>query len=198
MTSYVNICYITDNNYVQHTLVSIASLVSTKYPDSKYRIIVICNNVDARKKKMFMAFQQENVIVDLLDYDNTTYSKKSYELSSYISSATYIRLYLPSILHDIDKVLYLDGDTIIQKDLTSLYHTDIESNSVAGVLDYGVVICSHAWSEMDYIRNTLSNYANTYINAGVLLINLKYLRNNNAEEKFHSLYLNRTDFRYAD
>ena len=56
MTSYVNICYITDNNYVQHTLVSMASLVSSKYPDTKYRIIIICNNVDARKKKMFMAF----------------------------------------------------------------------------------------------------------------------------------------------
>jgi hypothetical protein len=33
-----------------------ASLVSTKYPDTKYRIIIICNNVDAEKKKMFMAF----------------------------------------------------------------------------------------------------------------------------------------------
>ena len=67
MTSYMNICYITDNNYVQHTLVSMASLVSTKYPDSKYRIIIICNNVDDGKKKMFMAFQQKNVIVDLLE-----------------------------------------------------------------------------------------------------------------------------------
>lgn len=69
---------------------------------------------------------------------------------------------------------------------------------MAGVLDYGIVVCSLTWSEMDYIRNTLPNYVNTYINAGVLLMNLKYLRSNNAEEKFHSLYLNRTDFRYAD
>ena len=69
---------------------------------------------------------------------------------------------------------------------------------MAGVLDYGIVVCSLTWSEMDYIRNTLPNYVNTYVNAGVLLMNLKYMRRNNAEEKFHSLYLNRTDFRYAD
>ena len=36
-----NICYITDNGYVQHTLVSMASLKTNKYPTSEYKVFVV-------------------------------------------------------------------------------------------------------------------------------------------------------------
>lgn len=113
MNHCINICYITDNNYVQHTIVSIASLFANRFHNTQYRVFVICDMVDDEHKRMMKCLENpKNARIELIDSDNA-YRKKSYELGKYISAATYIRLNLPSILGEIDKLLYLDGDTII-------------------------------------------------------------------------------------
>ena len=45
---------------------------------------------------------------------------------NYISVATYLRIKLPSLLPDHDKVLYLDADLLVLDDITEIfkYHTD--------------------------------------------------------------------------
>ena len=54
----MNVCYITDNDYVQHTMVSMASLLSNKFPTSKWVVYVVCDNVDSENKKMLSRFDQ--------------------------------------------------------------------------------------------------------------------------------------------
>ena len=46
----MNVCYITDNNYVQHTMVNMASLLANKFSTSKWDVYVVCDNVDWKKK----------------------------------------------------------------------------------------------------------------------------------------------------
>lgn len=194
-----NICYITDNGYVQHTLVSMASLVANKYPTSKYKVFVVCDKVDDEKKKMFKAFARPDVQVVIVDAKNQDFQKKEQEIGKYISSATYIRLRLPSILSDVDRILYMDGDIIVQDDLTELFDMDMGDNyTIAGSLDYGTCISSLTWDKVDYIRNTLPGYEMTYVNAGVLVMELDKLRKSKFEERCKELYDTRKDFIYAD
>lgn len=120
----MNVCYITDNDYVQHTMVSMASLLANKFPSSKWVVYVVCDNVDSEKKKMLSSFDQDGFSVVLIDYKNT-FTKKDYEFGKYISASTYIRLNLPSMFPKMSKMLYLDGDTIIKCDLAELYDADI-------------------------------------------------------------------------
>lgn len=194
-----NICYITDNGYVQHTFVSIASLKASKYPTSTYKVFVVCDKVDSDKKDMFRKFSGEGFEVEIVDAENQDYQKKDYELGKYISSSTYIRLRLPSILKGIDRVLYMDGDTIIQDDLTELFKIDMgDDYTIAGAMDFGTCISSMYWSGADYIKNTLPGYERTYVNAGVLVMELHKLRKNNFEERCKELYDTRKDFIFAD
>lgn len=194
-----NICYITDNGYVQHTLVSMASLKASKYPTSAYKVFVVCDKVDQDKKDMFKKFSGEGLEVKIVDAENRDFEKKSYEIGKYISASTYIRLRLPSILKEIDRVLYMDGDVIVQDDLTELFNINMGENfTMAGSLDYGTCISSLTWDKVDYIRNTLPGYENTYINAGVLVMELDKLRKSKFEERCKELYDTRKDFIYAD
>ena len=194
-----NICYITDNGYVQHTLVSMASLKTNKYPTSEYKVFVVCDNVDLDKKDMFKKFSDDRFKIEIVDVKNQDFEKKEYEIGKYISASTYIRLRLPSILKGIDRVLYMDGDVIVQDDLTELFNIDMGENfTIAGSLDYGTCISSLTWDKVDYIRDTLPGYERTYVNAGVLLMELGKLRKSKFEKRCKELYDTRKDFIYAD
>lgn len=73
---------------------------------------------------------------------------------------------------DIDRVLYLDVDTIIINHLASLYNTDFEEN--------WFVACSHTDKILNKINQLrlLIEKEVPYINTGVLLMNLDKLRKN--------------------
>lgn len=91
----------------------------------------------------------------------------------HINVAAYIRLFTPEILSDdIDKILYLDCDLIVVDDLSELWNTDINAYAVAGVVDAPNF-------RLDTFRRLKYSNEYSYINSGVLLINLKYWRNNN-------------------
>lgn len=93
---------------------------------------------------------------------------------TYISFA---RCYLPEILPDIDKILYLDLDIWVEKDISELWNIDITDYAIAAVVDINA-----RNFHLPYIPNV-----NVYINSGVLLMNLEYMRKHNMVEQFHEL-----------
>ncbi|MCK7489743.1 MAG: hypothetical protein MZU79_05535 [Anaerotruncus sp.] len=84
----------------------------------------------------------------------------------YVTSAAYLKFDLPDLIPNQDKVLYLDGDIIIQKDLSDLFEINIKDYYAGAVKDIGL------------IDNDLN--IKNYFNSGVMLLNLKLMRENNA------------------
>lgn len=98
--------------------------------------------------------------------------------AGHINVSTFIRLFLADILPaDMEKVLYLDCDLLVLQDLSELWNTDMHNRSVAGVID------SPTFKPETYAKLKYPD-AYAYINAGVLLINLKYWRDRSVLDKF--------------
>lgn len=91
--------------------------------------------------------------------------------------ATLLRLCLPTLLPQLDKILYVDGDIVIKDSLVNLYQTDLSSYYIAAVKDTTRVYHD------DYIRALDISDSHWYFNAGVTLMNLKELRSINLPEK---------------
>lgn len=86
---------------------------------------------------------------------------------AYCSPYTMIRLFADLVPEIPDKLLYLDADILFNRDISLLYETDIEGFEYAAARDhYG-----------KYLINP------GYINAGVLLLNMKVIRENRVFEK---------------
>ena len=109
-------------------------------------------------------------------YENLPFQKR-------YSFATYNRFFIADLI-DEEKVIYLDGDTIVRHDLTELWNTPLEGYACAVVEDQrGDDIFTHN-------RNKIET---PYFNAGVQLINLTYWRQNDIGRKMATYLKEHTD-----
>jgi lipopolysaccharide biosynthesis glycosyltransferase len=121
---------------------------------------------------------------------------------SHLTAATLLRLLLPSVLKDIDRVVYLDCDLVVLNDITTLYDTDLLELPLAACLDFwltgGPPFAPPGWGvgEWHKFLNEVVSLADwkTYFNAGVLVMDLNRFRNTGlvhaAEE-----YLEQTNYK---
>ncbi len=105
---------------------------------------------------------------------------------SRLTAATLLRLQLPSILKDIDRVVYLDCDLVVLKDITPLYDTDLSDFPLAACLDFWLTggppfppIAGWGVREWHKFLSEVVRIADhrAYFNAGVLVMDLKRFRN---------------------
>lgn len=76
-----------------------------------------------------------------------------------------LRLYADRVAELPDRVLYLDNDVLCRGELSDFYHQDLEAYELAGTLDY--------YGRWFFRRHPLHM---DYLNSGVLLLNLKKIR----------------------
>jgi lipopolysaccharide biosynthesis glycosyltransferase len=104
----------------------------------------------------------------LLNFHEFTFDSSEFETGDFhLTVETYYRLYFPEILPDLERVLYVDGDTVINGDISELWNIDLGKHTVGVVVD--------SWSQRFIKRNIAIDFNDDdlYFNAGVMLINLK-------------------------
>ena len=110
------------------------------------------------------------------------------------SPATYYRLLAYRLFKDLDKILYLDSDTMVCGDIAELYKTDI-SDYVFGAVRDMANINDEKNALGAVIRDFSEKYLNNgpYYNTGVLLLNLKKMAENE-----HLLFETKVPLRFVD
>ena len=89
----------------------------------------------------------------------------SVNLKNHFTPYSMLRLFADSVLEIPEKIIYLDTDTMINNDLAELYDVDIEDYEVACVKDAFNWASPSRWTKLF-----------SYFNAGVLLLNMKKIR----------------------
>lgn len=119
---------------------------------------------------------RQNFIQGYVDFHGS--SVKFYDISresefEQMNNGMLYRLFLPRLLSSLDKIIYLDGDIFVMKDLSNLWNIDIDGYSLAAVPD--IKETQHDIRTLRYYRKQKLD-ADRYFNSGVLLMNLKYIR----------------------
>ena len=103
----------------------------------------------------------------------------------HISYATFYRLQLPELLKEVEKCIYLDVDVVVKKDLKEFFDIELGDNYIAGVKAAGYYYPEE--KKTATISLLEIDKLDQYINAGVLLINLKKMREDKLTETFEKL-----------
>lgn len=101
---------------------------------------------------------------------------KGLQGDQHISVATYLRLFLPTLLPDVSRVLYLDCDTIVCDDLSELYYVDLNDHALAAARDFAVSTVSSSWSGLRNDPKLPWPSDTPYFNAGVVVMDLEKWR----------------------
>ena len=176
----LNICMASDDNYIQHMGISIISIMENSFQD--VNIHILNNDISKNNIQNLKTIEKKYKHLKLIFYDIHEYFEKkniekiiSNELRNndfynLLGISAFSRLFLEDILpQDIDKVLYLDSDTIVLNSLSELFNIDLYNYYVAGVIDIISNITKYFYQGTKELKNP-------FINSGVLLINLKKWR----------------------
>lgn len=195
--SKVNLFFACDDNYVPFMAVTIRSIQKYMSKENNYRVIIMhAGNIsEENQEKLTLKYTKPNFEIKFHDIRNEV--ERIAELlhtRDYYSKATYYRLLIPNLYRNMDKALYIDSDTIVLDDIAKLFETELGENYVGAIHD-GAVETVPPFQE--YVKNVIGcNKQEDYFNAGVLLMNLKKMREIDFENKFLKL-LSRIKFDVA-
>lgn len=100
----------------------------------------------------------------------------------HLSKASFNRLIIAEVIKDIDKCIYLDCDVLVNSDLAILYDVKLENNYIAGVKDCHLI--GKSAYEEEHRKHLGIPSCEKYVNAGVLVMNLKKIRDDHLTEQF--------------
>ena len=153
------------------------SLVYYAGPNTFYNILHI-GDFKQQSKKFLNTIQKNYPDKCSIFYFNMENKYKGLSLNFRINTPIYYRISLHELLPDVDRIIWLDGDTIVFDDLTELIKIDMKGNLIMGFLD----------SVPDAIKNFRFK-APTVVCCGVLLMDLDGIRKNGYSKKMKNLSL---------
>ncbi len=167
----INICLSCDNNYVKQAGVVIASILANCNKDEKIKIFILNSGINSIDKDKIISLKKihncEIKFIKINPHDFNEYSE--IKTHAYITLPAYYRLKIASLFPKLDKIIYLDCDTVINCSLKELFETDLENFLLGGVID---------------INKKMQKKLPGYVNSGVLVMNLKQIKIEKTEKKF--------------
>ena len=108
--------YALDNVYVFPTIVAMISLVENAGKKTFYHIYAMLNSGFKNKyKRALLSVQKSHknkCKIIFIDMENKF---KNADTNNKITTSTYYRLALPNLLPDVNRIIWMDGDTAVLK-----------------------------------------------------------------------------------
>lgn len=167
----IHIACAADNKYVQHTAVMLTSLFLNNKENNIHLHFFSANFSEVNQSKISELVIGYKQTFSFYQLDEMLF--KDCYISDHISYATYYRIVIPNLLvNQTNKVLYLDTDIIVCKNIKDLWETNINDYIIAAV------------NELNFDGPSRLGYDGKYkyFNAGILLINAKSWVNQNLQE----------------
>ena len=164
----ISLLYCADGPYFQHLGASVASLLQAN-PGHYFQIYVCSEERDAKAEEKLSATASRfgNASITFLEF-GLAQNHGQLRLDRYLTLASYLRLFLTEFLDPtVEKVLYLDCDVLVCRDIGTLWQTDL-----AGVFAAAV-------PEPYFADHPGFGPRETYFSAGVLLIDVARWRAEN-------------------
>lgn len=176
---HLDITCSTDDRYLQHCAAMLCSVFDNNR-DHDITVHLLHHGLSSDRQKFLTQMAQsygDSIKFYEVDMKRLGAVVINEEWHPNLSVATYYRIMLPSLLDEsIERVFYLDCDVIVLRDLTSLFTIDMDEYGVAGVSD---IVPGY-----DYHRHVMGlTLDQRAFCAGVLMINLRYWREHNSEQR---------------
>ena len=186
----IPIFFTIDDAYAPYLHVALISLIENASKDRNYKIIVVYQELNEENRNNLAELVKDHPNFEM----EFKYMKQSLDMitdrienrlrSDYFTMTIYFRIFIPDMYPEYDKAIYIDSDIVVPGDISELYDTDMHGNLIGVCKDSSV---NDAPELQRYMTESLGLKLGDYFNSGMLLMNMKALREVNLAE--HFLYL---------
>ena len=150
-------------------------LYSLKKYNSDFTVYFLNKSLSPRKMKKFQTYLKKKINCDCVEinmdealYENLPINYERISLETY--SRLFAQFYLPE---ELDRIIWLDADVICLKNIEDIYFQDFDNKSIIGTIDIAEIGVKEEYQ--DKLGLDLGG-KHHYINAGIIIFNLKKIR----------------------
>ena len=162
------------------------SIMLSQNPTTFINFYILCSKINSEQRSVInrIGTQHNNCKIKYIDMGNKFKDLRIPKADLvHWTTANFYRVQLQNLFPNKNKILFLDGDTLIYKDLNNLYNYNIDGKFYVGMLENG-----------DFNAKYYEKKFNNYINTGVILCNLEELRKGNISNKYINFYKSNIDY----
>lgn len=182
-------------------------LDNTTYLNHDFEMVVLYSNLHVENQELIKKTVGNRVNIRFFcvkEYSDKY--KRFFHQKDHVTIETYIRLFIPLFFREYKKILWLDSDLIVNKDVNELFNINLTDNWLAAVQDPYIVTCAYSFRDSDEVkkvRNHLSNDLkikdfSAYFNAGVILFNIEQCLNDDVFYRILNIIKKIPNLHYQD
>ena len=177
-----------DDSYAPFLAVALHSAIQNASPSRQYKAIVLHQDLSETNIAKLQALQTENFQIELTPM-KANFQALDDRMSNrlrcdYFTLTIYFRLFIPALFPQYDKGIYIDSDVVLVDDIAKLFDIELGDNLIGACNDLSIADIPPL---VAYTEQAIGVKREEYINSGVLLMNLKAMREKGLEEHFLSL-----------
>ncbi|MBQ1996887.1 MAG: glycosyltransferase family 8 protein [Alphaproteobacteria bacterium] len=172
MTDSIHICTAADKNYKLPLCCLINSLLRNCNAH-KYTLHILFDGLSKRfQNRLHTMCYDSNICLNFIDMQTYDFDFHGLDMQHWTKTIFY-RIMIPDIFKNLDRILYIDCDTLVLQDLFSFFYTPLDSKT-----NMAMVVDRFSYRSRIPVLNTKN-----YFNSGMILFDIPKCRNDNFSMK---------------
>jgi lipopolysaccharide biosynthesis glycosyltransferase len=173
----ITVVTVCDNHFAVMLAALIKSIELNHLSGETIDLYIVEDGMSGANRKLIKStVENPKIFIHWLAMDQVVDKKKLPMDASTFPLNVYSRLFIPHFLPEsCSKAIYLDVDMIVRKDLSLLWHVDLQGRIIAGVLDRAERV-STSWAGIANYKELGIPAESGYYNSGLLVLDLEQWR----------------------
>lgn len=179
MSNIVPVVLISSDAWACAAAVTLQSMLDHYQGEEPLKVYLFSTDMSEENVRRFLSYNSNKVDIEVIKVDDSAYEQ--FRVEGYtVPPVSFLKIQLQDVLPQYDRIIYLDIDLLIKKDISPLMTIDLDGYYLAGIADIAAMLRLRWHKRLHRMR---------YANAGVLVLNAKKMREEKIYQKCTSAYL---------
>ena len=186
----IPIFFTLDDSYALCLGPALQSMVDNADQSRTYVVVVIYEDLSDEHREKFQAIIDESDAFSIRfvpmagKIQGIQNREGNYLRADYFTLTIFFRLFIPEMFPEWDKGIYIDSDIIVPGDISELFDTELGDNLIGACHDASILGIPEI---VEYTNVAVGVGIENYINSGMLVFNMKALREVGLQGRFLEL-----------
>lgn len=192
-----------NNYYVPYLYTVIVSFLNYKKEDDVYDIVILHSDISKTNKALLKQIEQNGKNIHIRFFNMGSFIADSkFQMNnnlSHISIDTFYRLFIPEVFKEFDRVIYLDSDLIVKKNIAEILKESSANHTISATRDIDFVSQYYGMKKVRSYSDSVIKLKQieNYFQAGVFVFNIKMFKEKYSLDELLNLAISRK-FLYQD